>query len=507
MAEELTLERARQLADRMIDELDRRTPEVERADAYYRGEHPLRFASDDFSEFFSERYQGFSDNWCQVVTDAPVERLTVTGIQPYQAERADVDLWRVWEANDLPADSQLGFQASVSAARSFVLVWGNPEDDKTPEVTFEDASQAIIAYEPGSRRKRLAALKWWQDGATEFCTLYTADQVFKLQRQIGRQDKSAQQAAVDEATREWGLREIDDEPNPQPNPMRVVPMVEVPNRPLLNSDDPISDICGVIPMQDANNLLWALMFNAADAAALPHRIVTGAEVPKTPILNERGEVVGTRPVPLEAFARDRVLWIPSKDAKTASWPAADLKAYSDIIEVAVGHIAAQTRTPAHYLIGKMANLSGDALIAAETGLVKRIGEKQLWMGAAIREVFRLIALAQGDERKASAVQAGRLLWEDPQFRNRSQLADELLKLKTIGFPLEFLASRYGLTPPEVAQLMKMRERDAALDPVAQMMNGKPDAGDGLPVDGGQDQGQNEGQDGGDGQAAGDGAAA
>jgi hypothetical protein len=94
----------------------------------------------------------------------------------------------------------------------------------------------------------------------------------------------------------------------------------------------------------------------------------------------------------------------------------------------------------------MANLSGDALIAAETGLVKRCQEKQLWFGQACARVFQLIALAQDNTGKARAIRSGEVLWADTESRNRAQLADSLVKLKSIGFPFEFLAVQYGLTP-------------------------------------------------------------
>jgi hypothetical protein len=258
-------------------------------------------------------------------------------------------------------------------------------------------------------------------------------------------------------------------------------MVELPNRPLL-VEQPISDISGVIAMQDAINLLWSQLLVASDFASLQQRIVIGAEVPKVPILDANGQKVGEKPIDLKRFALDRVLWLENPEAKIANWPAADLTAYTDIVEVAVGHIAAQTRTPQHYLIGKMANLSGDALIAAETGLVKKCEEKQLWFGQALREVFALIALARGETAKADAIGGGSLLWADVQSRNIAQLTDSLLKLRQIGFPFEFLASRFGLTPTEVADLMRMREQEAAQDPVSAMMNAAsaappaPDAG-------------------------------
>ncbi len=65
----------------------------------------------------------------------------------------------------------------------------------------------------------------------------------------------------------------------------------------------------------------------------------------------------------------------------------------------MGHVAAQSRTPQHYLIGKMANIGEGTLLAAETGLVKRCDEKILWFGHGLREVARLIALAKGETAK------------------------------------------------------------------------------------------------------------
>jgi hypothetical protein len=287
-------------------------------------------------------------------------------------------------------------------------------------------------------------------------------------------------AEADEVVRSWEPRETRGEPNPQPNPMGRVPMVELPNRPLLAAD-PISDIAGVIAMQDAINLLWMQLFTASDYASLAQRIVIGAEVPKIPILDAQGQKVGERPIDLKKFVQDRILWLENPAAKVESWPAAALAPYTEVIEVAVGHIAAQTRTPPHYLVGRMVNIAGDALIAAETGLVKRCDEKQLWYGQGLREGAELMALARGEDAKAAALRGGSVLWADTQSRSISQLTDSLLKLKQIGFPFEFLASRFGLTPTEVADLMAMREREAELDPISAVMGGSVQSASGVPA--------------------------
>lgn len=494
-----TLGEALQLVSLLESELVRRQSEIDQNNDYYRGKQPLRFASDDFAKFHGGRYKDFSDNWVQVVADSPVERLTVTGFQGAGEMKADADLWEVWQVNGLDGDSQLGFLGAVNSARSFVLVWGDPDDEDMPVVTFEDAAQCIVAYEPGSRVKRRAGLKRWQDGNCDYATLYLPGELWKFERPLLKQSKSPQMADVDEAMRLWvppgaegrmkSWQPRDEErlgePNPQPNPMGLVPLVELPNKPMLVGD-PISDITGVVAMQDAINLVWAQLFTASDYASFPQRVVLGAERPMIPKLNSAGEIVGKQPVDLAKFAVDRVAWITGKDAKIAEWQAANLAAYTQIIEVAVGHLAAQTRTPQHYLIGKMANLSGDALLAAETGLVKRVDEKKLWFGQALREVARLIYLARGEDARAKAMRAGAVLWADSESRSYAQLADALVKLKDIGFPFEWLALRYGLTPTEVANVVAMREREAEMDPIAaatQMLAQRPAPGEEGAVEG------------------------
>lgn len=460
-----TEQQALALVGLLENELNLRRGEIHRNDRYYQGHHPLKFASKEFVKYHGERYRDFSDNWVQIVADSPVERLTVTGLKVAGEPEADKDLWRIWQTNGLDADSQLGFLAAVIGGRCFLLVWGDPDDEDTPVVTFEDPQQCAVVYEPGSRRKRRAAIKRWQDGNCDYATLYLPDEVWKFERALTMLEKSPQMASVDEELKTWQPRELVTEPNPQPNPMGVVPLVELPNRPMLVSE-PIPDVTGVVAMQDAINLLWAQLFTAADFASFPQRVVLGAERPMMPILDTDGQVIGEKPMNMEKFAVDRVLWITGQDAKIAEWQAANLAAYSDMIEVAVGHVAAQTRTPQHYLIGKMANLSGDALLAAETGLVKRCTEKTTWFGQGIREAAALILLAGGQEAKAKAMKAGMVLWANTESRSAAQLADSLVKLKALGFPFEWLALQYGLTPSEVIDVLEMRDKEAEADPVA-----------------------------------------
>src|SRR5699024_12647135 len=121
---------------------------------------------------------------------------------------------------------------------------------------------------------------------------------------------------------------------PRPNPTNMVLLVVFRNETRLD-DAPMSDIDGVISMQDAINLVWAYLFNALYYASLPQRVVTGADVPSIPILNADGHIVGEKPVDLDQLIKDRILWIPGEEATTTEWSAARLDVFSAVIERAI----------------------------------------------------------------------------------------------------------------------------------------------------------------------------
>lgn len=446
---------ARDLVESLARELRLRQSKINQRNDYYDGKHRLLFASDTWKQFHADRYRNFADNWCGVVADSPAERLALRGIRLPEATKADDELWRVWQTNAGDAESSAGFIDVQVASRSFVLVWGG--DDDMPDVTWESPSEMIVAYEPGSHRKRTAALKVWrEDDQNEHATLYLADEVWKFRRLTQATDIHV----PGDDPFVWRPRELGDEPNPQPNPMGEVPVVELPNRPRLDGTTR-SEIDGVASMQDAINLLWAYLFNTADFASFPQRVVMGQEPPKIPVLNDQGEKIGTKDVPLEKFGQDRVVWLTGKEASIGQWEAANLEQFTNIIEVQVGHIAAQTRTPPHYLATNkgLSNLSGDALVAAETGLVKKVEEQQTFLGPRMQEIFRLIALAQNEPTKAAAVRAGKMLWRDAESRSEHQMADKIIKLKEAGFPFRWLVEEYGVSPTEVERIMELKSEE------------------------------------------------
>lgn len=465
-----TPEQAASILNKLVDELRRRQQDdskagygVDTLEKAYRGEFKLQFASEDFSEFHADRYKNFADNWCGIVADAPHERLEPIGIRLKGEKDGDGSLWDTWLENDADALSDLAFLDAIIAKRAFALVWGTEDDEA--RITWEHPSQAIVSYDPETR-ERVAGAKVWGDDDNEYATLYLPDEVWKFERARTNTNLILSETARATLDGNWTARAE----GVIPNPLGKVPLVELANRPRLMGE-PHSDIAGALAGQHGLNLFWAETFAVADEATIGQRLITGAEKPVMPVLDENQNVIGEKEIDLRKWRRDRIGWLEDPTARAHEWQPAKLDPFTAVIEIMIGHIAAQTRTPAHYLLigGTMANVSADAMKALETGLVKRTEEKTQHFGRAIRDVFELVALVEDDPEKAKAVRGGKVLWKDVENRSDAQVADAALKDSQIGLPLQYiLEKRYNLPPAEIERVMDM-VRENQNDPVAQAL--------------------------------------
>ncbi|MFF1812381.1 phage portal protein [Streptomyces sp. NPDC058251] len=449
--------------NRLYGKLKRRAGKAEVWSNYYNGDVPLKFASPEFKGQTGALFDDFSDNWCQVVPDATVERLVPIAFRLNDGTN-DAKAWDAWRRNEADVEVGLAFLEALIAGRSFGLVW-KPDGINT-EITFHDVRQAYVDYVPGKRRQRRAGLLIWRDGNQERASLFYPDAVFLFVRTMD----DAYGFALNDSAGWMSVGTL-------PNPLGVVPLVALENRARLRGK-PTSEIASVAPLQDSVNTLWAHLMTAADERAVPARAVLGMDRPTKEILDEDGEVIGEEDLPIDRFRRDRLLWLEREGASIAEFSAADLTNYTSVIETAVRHIAAQTRTPPSYLTGEMVNISADALVASEAGLVAKVQERQRYFGAALRELMRLEALAAGDPARAEALSMGSVVWRDAQFRSEAQYADALTKYKAINVPDEALWERMpDTTPEEIERWKSMRDDQAAAivgGNIAGLFGAKPD---------------------------------
>ncbi|WP_181034041.1 phage portal protein [Arthrobacter sp. GMC3] len=466
----LTPEQAVRIANRLATELGQRQPEAKELKDFFLGEQPLAYATKEWAESHGARYKGFSDNWCSVVASSSSERLGVIGFKLPGADGAESSvmekkIWDQWLLNEQDSLSSQGFLDAGIARRAYCQVWGDGEGDAI--INWRTASEAIVEYDAATGRKRVYGLNTWVDRneGFEFATLYTVDEVWKFRKSmIGGSTSLILPARVLLALGGWDL--IPGEESYGANHLGMVPIVEFLNRPILGTG-PISDIAGVVSMQNAINLLWAYLFNAADHASMPARVVMGQEPPRIPILNDAGEKIGDKPVDSKALTEGRMLWLTGQNSSVGQWDAAKLDVFTAVIEQAVGHIAAQTRTPPHYLVANkgLSNLSGDALKAAETGLVQKVFQAQEFFEPRLRDVFELIATQIGEDKVAEDARLGQVRWKDAENRSDAQTSDAMVKDKQVGYPFEFLLEKRGHSPTEIARIMAMHRKELENDPL------------------------------------------
>lgn len=476
-------ELARATVERLYDKLLNRRRSIVRLESYFAGEQRLAFASDQWRAIHENRYKGFADNWCGVVGRAAPERTELLGVRI--GDDSDVLssneklLMRDWLVNDGEAQSAQGFLSTAITGRSFVTVWGDENDE--PSMRWEHAAQTIVEYSDLGRAT--AALKAWTHDGTEYATLYTPEAVWKWQLETDMTDDGREVPV-------WVERLpfiTGDDVWPIPNPLGVVPVVEFQNRPVLGKG-PVSDIDGSIAMQDAVNLMWAYLFGAADYASMPGRVVMGAERPKMPLLDATGKVIGEQDLPMDKLADARVLFLTGENAKIGQWDAAKLDVFTSALHVMVKHLASQTRTPIHYIMGELGNVNGETLTATELPLAYKVREGHKHLSRPIREVFRLLALVRGNESLAEQCRTARLAWANPETATDAQQADAALKDVQIGFPFEVvLERRYGMSPTQIADVLAKRDKEATDPYVMAKLEGQqsdnsaaPEGGDEVP---------------------------
>jgi hypothetical protein len=440
----------------MEDALDARLPGIEAYEAYYRGEQRLAFATSKYRETFGRLLDPLADNWCQLVVDASVERLKVQGFRfGPQDTGADEDAWAIWQANYLDADSGLAHTEASKTGWSYLLVLPGA-DPETPRISVEHPAQAITYSDPADRRRRLAGFKRWleADGSVR-AVLYTEATFLFLRRAQGSSAWASEGSVA--------------------NPIKIVPLVPMLNLPSLLGGG-MSDLQAVVSLQDAINKLLADMVVNSEFVAYPQRYAVGIEVPTDPAT---GRAVEDREGFLSSVSR---LWVNENPAGSfGQLDGSDGLGYVRQIEALVQHIAAQTRTPPHYLLGSSGSFpSGESLKATETGLVAKVKRKQVSYGEAWEEAMRLAFAYRGDTIRAEAA-AAETIWADPEARSEGELVDALVKMRQLGVPLSALWRRWGVSPQEIERWQSLLGLPADADPANPITEQQAPAAPQLPV--------------------------
>jgi hypothetical protein len=133
------------------------------------------------------------------------------------------------------------------------------------------------------------------------------------------------------------------------------------------------------------------------------------------------------------------LWsFEDTDVKVGEFGEVNLGGYLDSRTATTELLATISQTPPHHLLGKMINLSAEALAAAESGQRRKIAERETTWGESWEQALRLAASAEGTDVAEDA----EVRWRDTEARSLAATVDALGKLtQMLGVPAQELWER------------------------------------------------------------------
>ena len=438
---------------------------------YYDSEFDILAILDtDEREAFRKLLAVAGANWCELVINAVAERLQVVG---FAFGDASDDAWAIWKANGLNADAELVQTDALVTGQGFVMVQPDDDNDNPTgvDISAESPFECSVIYQPGDRRERIAGYKrfsgldpqafpwpaWTMGepaaGSTE--VLITADVI---------------------AT--WAAGASD--PIVMPNPSGVVGLIELVPQPRTAGPNR-SELTSAIRIQDRINTTLFNRMVATDYGAFRQVWAAGVKMARQvyQVTDDQGQVVSTESMvkPFDVGA-NRLLVSENPNARFGSFPGDPLAGYLASVEQDVDQLAAITQTPTYYF-RPIQNLAADAIKAAEAGLVAKVARRATHLGEGWEEVMRTALVMTGRARVNLA--EGAVIWKDFETRSLAQLTDSLVKMRTLGVPIEALWALYGATPAQIEEWRAMRTAEEsgpqlAPQPLPAPASGKSKAG-------------------------------
>ncbi|MGW3072728.1 phage portal protein [Kitasatospora sp. NPDC001132] len=428
-------------------------PELVKVDKYMRGVQDAPYLPKRAEAEFRRLVARSVENWLPLIVGVIAQSLRVEG---YRSTDNPDDLapWDFWAANQLDSRQNAVHRSALTFGRSYVAV--TPGDSGPAIRPMSPLSVTGIAADPDAE---------WLDGAIRFLGFLKRDSK-TLERWQVWDDVAVSEVLVPEG--EHSRRELWSVISSEPHGMSRCPVVVFRNR---WADAPdtlpheLGEVAPLIPIQDRLNETTLNMKIAESYSAFRQRWASGISIPRDPKTGE----------PVETFraAVDRLWMVENKDVRFGEFDQTDLSGYLASREAAIKSMSAIAQVPPHYLLGGMVNISADALTAAESGLSRRVHERQLMFGEAWEQVLRLASEVAGLADLAADTTA-RIIWHDAEARSLSATVDALGKLsQMLGVPQEALWERVpGVTSFDVQAWRKAQSQNDTANLAAQLLMGQ-----------------------------------
>lgn len=395
-------------------------PEYDRLFAYADGMQPLKYSTARLQEAFHNLTAHFQQNWCAVVVGAALDRIALNGWDAGDDGLNEV-LKGVWNANSLGLEAEQVHEAALITHESFVIAW--PGEGGAVDVFYNDPRLCHVFYDPGNPRRKSFAAKWYQDGADDrwHLTLYYPD---RMEYYVSDPVKGAVASATT----------FHEEMPPAFHGYGVIPVFHFRT----NARASRGELDQVLTLQDAINKLLADMMVSAEFGAFKQRyIISNAD---TSALKNSPNAIWTIP-PGDG---------EGQPVQVGEFQGTDLNLYLNAIDKLANSIAVITRTPKHYLWAAGSVPSGEALLAMEAPLTKKVLKLEAQFGQVWSELAAFILLLSGKgDVPPSEVKP---VWEPVRSVQPVTEAQARKSAVDAGIPLNIVLQREGWTQDELAAL-------------------------------------------------------
>jgi hypothetical protein len=382
---------------------------------YVNGPQPLKYSTERLTQAFENINTHFDVNWCAVVVDSTLDRIQLTGFTTKNKDKAVDDKFKVlFDRLHLDIEADKAHYASLSTSQAYVIVW---KDGDEVVAYYNDPRMCHVFYEDANPRKKRFAAKWFNrtDGKQEI-TLYYDDRI-----EHWSSVKAKTNTAIDKASAFTMEKE-------EANTFNLIPVFELRSP---------GEIFKVLTLQDAENKLFADMMVAAEFGAFVQRWVISQSDP--------GALKN---------APNEIWWIPSGDgqgegSQIGQFTPSQLGNYLEAMDKIANAMAIITRTPKHYFMTTGANISGEALLAMESPLVKKCKNRQNLFASQWQDIAAFIAKLEGLTVTADDITC---VWERPESIQPKTEAETRQIGVNSGIPLETLLRREGWTDEELAEI-------------------------------------------------------
>ena len=391
---------------------------------YYDGNHPLIYSTTRMEELFRNLNTKFIENWTAVVIDSLKERIQLSGFTVPEIHQSKVQ--EIWDKNTLALESDDLHEALIITGEAFVIV--QEAVDGIPEIFYNDPRLCTAVYKPDNPRVMQYAGKMWVEAdKTSRLTLYYPDRI-EYYRTKGEVDtlSGAGSFISDETIAPGGVAK---------NPWDKIPVFHFrTSRRALKGG-----LFDIIPLQDAINKLLTDMMVSADYGAFKQRyIISNANI--TQLKNAPNEI-------WDLPAGDGT----GQDTTVGEFDATNLNNYLDAINQLAGDIARISRTPKHYFYGQAGDPSGEALIAMESPLLRKVADHVERLDPSWKAVMAFAMSLAGITLKDSEIVTKWETVETVQPRTRAEIR---LLGRQADMPLTTLLKREGWTDDEVDAMVK-----------------------------------------------------